>query len=281
MKSNKVFLATALILIARALIADDPPARETSPWQPYFRQIASEYTMTLDRGKPRTLKLLDQPIMKWSQPVRGGEDGSVFLWLDEKRPAVIATIFTWPHPSRGIAVTHELHTLVDEPLKGVWKQRTWTPPDKSIGWKPVPDVPAPGESAKIRDLELRRVARGFAATSENREGQNWQLRLLPTPIYRYDSDTADAVGSGALFGFVEGTDLEIVLLLEARATSDGPRWHYGLARMSDLRLIVRRNEQSVWEVDFSPYDVLNVAYFNGTAEYRREPPKIAAPDKPE
>jgi len=274
MKATIILLTAAILVVARGLLADDPPAAEASRWQSYFRQIASEYAMTTGGEKPRELKLLDQPIMKWSQPVRGGDDGSIFLWLDEKRPAVIGAFFIWPHASRGHGVSHELHTLADDPLKGVWKERTWTPPANSIRREPVPDAPAPAKSAKLRDFELRRLARRFTATSENRQGQTWQLRLLPHPIYRYDGETAESVGLGALFGFVEGTDLEIVLLLEARAMGDGPRWHFGFARLSDLRLKVRRDEQTVWDADFASYDVMTGAYCTGAIEYRRDPPEV-------
>jgi hypothetical protein len=278
MKATPALLTSVLFFVQPALRADDPAAAEASRWQAHFHQIASEYVMTTAGEKPRELTWLDRPIMKWTQPVRGGEHGSIFLWLDGKRPAAIGMIFTWPHPSRGQAVTHEVQTLADEPLKGVWKQRTWSPPGNSIRWEPMPDAPAPVESGKGRDLELRRISRRFNATSESRQGQKRELRLLPTPIYRYDSDAA--LGSGAMFGFVEGTDLETVLLVEARATDDGPRWHFGFARMSDLRLNARRDEQSVWEVNFASYDVMNAAYSNGTAEYLREPPQISVPGKP-
>jgi hypothetical protein len=55
-------------------------------------------------------------------------------------------------------------------------------------------------------------------------GQRTELRLLSTPVYRYQVD-------GALFAFVcaVATDPEAFLLLEARKTDEGPRLHYAFA----------------------------------------------------
>lgn len=48
----------------------------------------------------------------------------------------------------------------------------------------------------------------------------------------------------ALFAFVEGTDPEALLLLEARTTEGGHAWHYALARLNSagLRAYDRSNE---------------------------------------
>ena len=51
------------------------------------------------------------------------------------------------------------------------------------------------------------------------------LRLLTQPIYKYE--TADS--GGALFAFVEGTDPEVFLMIEARTVDAGSVWHYALA----------------------------------------------------
>ena len=101
------------------------------------------------------------------------------------------------------------------------------------------------------------------------------LRLLPRPIYRFDvdrqSETLAAqreVLDGALFGFVEGTDLEIVLSIRAAKTETGHRWEYALARMSDFRLAARHGDATVWEVDRASFDNPRVAYYCSTVENR-------------
>jgi len=56
--------------------AQEPAKPEESRWQAYFRHIAAAYTITAGGQPTRRLALHKQPIMKWSQPVRGGDDGA-------------------------------------------------------------------------------------------------------------------------------------------------------------------------------------------------------------
>ena len=51
---------------------------------------------------------------------------------------------------------------------------------------------------------------------------------------------------GALFALCQGTDVEIVLAIEARRTAQGYRWHYGCGDFSDYRLFVRLDDDEVW-----------------------------------
>jgi hypothetical protein len=122
---------------------------------------------------------------------------------------------------------------------------------------------------------MRELARQFSAESHNRDDRKWDLRLLPRPIYRFEIDqktepaAEQEVLDGALFGFVEGTDLEIVLSIRAAKTETGYRWEYALARMSDFRLAARHGDTTVWGVDFnSSYDDPLAAYRCPTVEVR-------------
>ena len=63
------------------------------------------------------------------------------------------------------------------------------------------------------------------------------MRLLRTPLYRYSAE-GEGVLDGGLFGYVLTTSPEALLLLEARDTEDGPRWHYAVSRMTVFGLTV-------------------------------------------
>jgi hypothetical protein len=94
---------------------------------------------------------------------------------------------------------------------------------------------------------LRSLSREFTGRSLSDAGQAWELRLLPQPLYRYESTDPDVL-DGALFTLVSsaGTDPEIILLLEARKTPTGPQWVYGAARFSDMNLWLKHKNQEVW-----------------------------------
>jgi hypothetical protein len=98
---------------------------------------------------------------------------------------------------------------------------------------------------------MRTLAREFAAElTDKRGGESVvrKLRLLDQPAYRYESLERDVI-DGGLFAFVEGTDPEAWLLLEAVNDKAGRHWRFALARMNIDALRVRRGDAIVrhWE----------------------------------
>jgi hypothetical protein len=273
---TSAFTAWTGWLLAAALVAGSPSAEEPraalSPWQAYLRKMAVDYDMVLQSDPPRSLTLHEEPVMKWAQPARGGDEGAVMLWLDRGRPAAIGTFFIWPTGDGTQSVTHELHLLSQQPLIGTWNTRRWMPPEKSIEWKQVPEGPAPIENDRQRQLQLRRVSRRFSGGSRNRQGETWTLRLLPQPLFSYEALPETDVAAGAVFGLVQGTDLEAVLLIERTTGTDHSPWRYACARMSDLKLTVSLDDTPVWNADFASYDTSSAPYCCATVEKHREPP---------
>jgi hypothetical protein len=260
---------------------DDKASEKLSGWQKLFRKQSAEYIITTDSADSASLQLVKDPILNWSQPVRGGAEGAVFVWTQDGRPLAIGTMFIYPmDDGKNQGVVHELHSLSTTPLVGKWHERVWTPPKDSVTWTTLSDVAPPGESPEQRLRQMRDLARSFNAESyDKKTGARWELRLLPRPIFRYDTGKGSDVQAadremldGALFGFIEGTDLEIVLLLQARRTTAGTHWEFALARMSDYRLVVRRQEKTVWEVPkIEFYDNSRLAYYCSRVEIRESP----------
>src|SRR5262245_3006347 len=254
---------------------DGEPSDELSAWQRLFLEHAAGYRFDLGGQKEAEVKLVPKPVLQWSQPVRGGADGAVFVWTQEGRPVAIGTLFIWPTADGRQGVTHELHSLSTAPFVATWRARKWTPPRDAVAWQPLAGMRAPAATAEQRLRQMRDAARQFQAESTDKKDQKWVLRLLPRPIYRYEMEGANAppeadrdVSDGALFGFVEGTDIEIVLAVQARKTEKGRQWEYALARMSDFRLKVSREGKLVWEVGPTGFDNPRVAYYCSTVETR-------------
>jgi hypothetical protein len=273
----KVLLLLACVAPCRELPADDKPAQKMSGWQRLFRKHAADYKIAVQGDDGGDAVLVPEPILQWSQPVRGGADGAVFVWALDGRPVAIGTFFIWPTLEGRQGVTHELHSLSQSPLIANWRDRRWTPPQDSVVWKPIPDAPVPAATGEQRLRQMRELSRQFTAESRDRDDRRWDLRPLARPIFRYGIDrkqdsaaTDHEVLDGALFGFVEGTDLEVVLSLQARKTTTGNRWEYALSRMSDFRLVAKLAETTVWEVELYDHSRPNprAAYYGSTVETR-------------
>jgi hypothetical protein len=132
-------------------------------------------------------------------------------------------------------VSYELHSLVQEPIQLSFAGRhRWTSKTKGFDWKSFADgTPPPAEKPAAQRLQSKQLARRFSANSTSDKNQRWELRPIPTPIYQYESKPA-GVTHGAIFAFCQGTDTEVILLIEAfQAESENIQttlqWRYGLA----------------------------------------------------
>jgi hypothetical protein len=96
---------------------------------------------------------------------------------------------------------------------------------------------------------MRALAREFSATTRDASDNRYTLRLLPQPLYRYES-TDPEVLDGALFAFVTsaGTDPEALFVIEARKPEGGatPVWHRALGRFTDRELSVHYKGNEVF-----------------------------------
>jgi hypothetical protein len=127
----------------------------------------------------------------------------------------------------------------------------WRPESAAANYRPLPDAPAVANSATKRLLQMKSLAARFAASDEfkisstDKETTRHELRLLPTPIYRYES--AVSAIDGAVFAFVHGTDPELFLVLEHTA-SEQPPWRYSLAPMTCWAVEAKLDGRIVWNV---------------------------------
>src|SRR5262249_51518819 len=120
-------------------------------------------------------------------------------------------------------------------------------PAKGVEFREIPDAPAPatGEAERLR--QMRDLAKRFSAREfYDITSQAYTLRLVPHPIDRY-ADAASGVVDGAIFAFANGTNPEVLLLIEARRRGDGaPSWSYAAAPLSRAQSTLRLGKQDVW-----------------------------------
>jgi hypothetical protein len=242
-----VLLFTLLLVPA----ADEAAAALAKRMLPVYVREAEAYKIAVASAPDRPLELKKEPVFEWSNPVRSGnQQGVVFLWLRDGRPAAIGSIFSEPEGRhKGRKVIHEFHALAPEKLvvtrpPGALNQ--WEP-QAGLERKELADAPAPAATPAARLLQMRQLAQEFSGDSVDNKGQHWDLRLLPAPLYRYPAAKAGVV-DGALFTFVStaGTDPEVLLLVEAKEDGGKLRWQFACGRFSDRSLSVKRKDTEVW-----------------------------------
>lgn len=254
-----------LLMLTTVLFAADEPAKALEQLQNLHVEEAGRWHMIV--GQAREAQLVLKPIYSWTNPLRsGGQNGGVYIWLDEGRPVVIGSIFSHPEAGQRV-VCHEFHAFTTLPLK----------PERDNAeqrWEPKAAVPLvrlegatkPEGSPARRLIQMRNLGREFTANSIDNEKERWELRLLAQPMYRYDKPKGN-VFDGSLFAFVTsaGTDPEVILALEAHHTADGDAWFYRALRFSDSDLRVQHHGKEVWS---SIRDDRNQLFFNPDHTYR-------------
>lgn len=246
----------AILLSAEALAddaaADDGLRERNKRLQALIEESVGWYELlpTADSRSP----LRPQTVLRWINASRGqqGEDILV-LWVHDGRPEAAATIF----PQMG-QLCHEFASLSrgSRLVAKAGEEVVWSPNAAGAEFRDVPNAPAPAESPTARRLQMKTLAERFKATMTgfNADGSDREeLRLLPTPAYRYDLKAAQAsypdLQDGAVFAFVQGTDPEVLLLLEAVRQDDRLRWQYALARATAAGLEVRLGDEVVWTAE--------------------------------
>lgn len=211
----------------------------------FMKRSAAVYALRFGGQETGKIELHAGPILRWNNPVSGISDGTVFIWTCEGRPEAAAQVFLVHRNTRWVQEFQSLSLL---PLVA---QRDgaaiWSPQSPGLESKPLLGAPSPAATAPRRLQQLRAMAREFSASVDFQGTTRYELRLLPNPLHRYGQDDAKIV-DGGMFAFVQGTNPEAFLLIEARPTENGAQWHYALAPMTSYAVEVRHKEQPVWSV---------------------------------
>src|SRR6185437_144183 len=255
----RIVLSTITVLATSAVArADEPAASEGSPREKrlaFLRSQVDKFEIKSEHGEQRLLHRGQQPVLRWSNPVRDFvNDGVTYLFLEGQRPRAIVTV--WVRSRESSLESGELWrehiTLSREPLTCRRDGAViWSPKTAEVVDEPLTDAAPPAQRPSQRLVQMRELARRFHAATYKTESAN-ELRLLSQPLYRYPSENTDVL-DGALFGFAEANDPEALLLLEAVAIDSGNQseWRYTLARSTSFRVVVRLDDREVFAVE--PY----------------------------
>jgi hypothetical protein len=198
-----------------------------------------------DRAHPFTF--VEAPVMRWTNPENLAKDGTIFLWTAGGRPQAILGLFTYDDEH----YSHEWQSLADGPLTAErGKDVEWSPAEAGVQFALVKGAEEPAPTAAGRLRQMKALAPKFSSTfvgfAENQQPQ--ELRMLPQPLYRYETGDSRQVLDGALFAFVQGTDPQSLLALEARSEGEAPRWQFAFVRMASGALTGRYEDQEVYSV---------------------------------
>lgn len=226
----------------------------------YLLGRQQQFTLMMQDAAKSRGELQSTPVFRWKNPVSGA-DGGVFLWTYQGRPVLLAK--THLNDKRRCYV---------ESMTPMTSQRFELRQGSSVYWSPASsdaqrhtfsDIDPPSDSKGLRLTQMRSVARKFRITSLWGEPTRteWELRLLTTPLHRYDSPSASVI-DGAIFGYAQGTNPEAVVIVEALRTEHGPIWEATPARLTGYEVKAWLNDKLVLQVPYQQQTRNNGPYFH-------------------
>jgi hypothetical protein len=182
-----------------------------------------------------------EPLLRYNDTPRGIVTASLWALGAEGRPRAVLVLEVYG----GTSMQYEFTCLTDPPKSAGTQGWRWAPRQADFSWLRIDDALSPHEAKKTRIRQLKQLTREFSASEEWR-GQTHQLRLMPQPIHQYEDD-AKGVLDGAIFVLAQGTNVEILMTVEARQDKDGTRhWEAGFSRLASASLNVTYRGKPFW-----------------------------------
>ncbi|QDV47778.1 hypothetical protein Enr13x_76900 [Stieleria neptunia] len=254
---HTVVVALFLLASISSSIAQQPPQPKSEVIRDRFAELAERISIAPAGRSQNPFTRHHQPALSWSNPERQTPAGAMFLWTASGRPQVALCLY----PDGEQVIDLEFQSLSEQALTADSdNQLLWQPAEPGVRWQPIEKAPRPARSAFLRLRQMRVLAREFSSKLVPPNKNPIELRLLDTPVYRYELDQPtggklgradDELIDGAVFTFVQGTDPEVLLLVEAHQDGDRQAWRYALARMSMVPTQVRHGETTIWETDWA------------------------------
>ncbi len=238
------WLALTLVLglfVGITASADDKTsvAKQRVEW---LRERVAAMSVVPTRESNEACKLHEEPIIKWSNPVSGGE-GAVFVWTSDGRPIALAKCHL---NSRKSLHVETLVSISDNRLRmSEAGQVSWEPAEPGVKFETLADLGVPADTESLRLAQMRRAAREFRFV-DNWVESEWELRLMPAPLLRYTS-ASEKIIDGALFAFAQGTNPEALVLVEAVESANGRVWRAAPSRLTAYQVRGWHNDRRVLE----------------------------------
>jgi hypothetical protein len=273
-------LATAFTALAIALGGSERNAGAQDPATPAVkndvsakrieemrRTVKAFETVAIEGEKRIPVPLEREPLHRWTDPTRGKPDGSLWVWRSSGRPvAAMAIELNLENLSKW---SFEFVSLSTGLVESSDDRLRWTPQKPGVVFQEIPGAPAPasGEAARLR--QIHDLAKRFSATEFwNVTSQHYPLRMLPHPIDRY-RDPASGLIDGAIFIIANGTNPEVLLLIEASRRGNGPpKWRYAAATLTTAAPTLKLDRKEVWTSPNKYGYLFQETYFFG--EMRRD-----------
>jgi hypothetical protein len=215
-----------------------------------MKAIADRFEISALRESPSPAKLIDKPLLRYNDSTRQQYDEStLWMWTERELPVALMGVEYYPKRKPEPRWLSEIVSLSGAKIgvarDGSWK---WEARQPGLIRQPVPDSSKPADTAVLRLTQGRQIRQRFTAHERESSDGRIELRPLSNPLYRF-KDEATGVLDGMIFAYANGTNPEVLLILEAvRDQANGNAgWTYGFAQMTGARVHASLDDREVWK----------------------------------
>lgn len=257
----------ALCTLAALLFTQSTPSTdaERADRLRRMRELASSFRLLSDAAKPDSaVPLIETPLLRYNDETRESHDSSLWIWSTGGRPTALLAIELYPEKPRGPRWLFEIASLSTGRIGA--RHATdldWTARGPGLAFRPLEGAPSPAEKPVRRMTQFKELHRRFTAHEKTPTEGRIELRPLPNPLFRY-ADAAAGVVDGAILSFANGTNPEVLLILEARTDkNETAGWQYALVQMSGAEVLAELDGESVWSQKEADPPAVRDGYVNG------------------
>lgn len=217
--------------------------------QSFFRKEVEAYEIAISDSNKK-LVLRPDPVINWKNPEVLNQ-GSLFVWMNDKRPAAIVSIFCYQSRDE-VRRRHEVISFSPQSLVARMEgQVVWKPGPADLKGFVVAEEMEVATTAPRRLTQMRTIARDIAGKHITIKQITKELRLMPQPLIRYEA-TEEGLIDGSIFALSTGTDPEILVMIEARNTNSEIKWHLIPFRSHYDLLEMSYKNTLIWTAPYVP-----------------------------
>lgn len=194
----------------------------------------------------RTVKqpLNETPLFRYHDARREILDAALWGYGTKGRPAALMKTEAYKVET-GEKWVFCFASLSDQIVSASWADgATYQATRPGLELRDLPGAPRPAPSANLRLIQIKRLTERFSAEIQNAEDDREPMRLMPTPICRYDNPEAGLI-DGAVFGYTMGTNPDVVLVIELHEEDGAKQWRCGAAGMTSAGFTLRLDQSEV------------------------------------
>jgi hypothetical protein len=241
----------ALLAFSSVAHADEPdglPASERAARLAQTRRVldAMKVYATAERnGTP--VARIDEPVLRYTDNTRLTTDSSLWIFGAAGRPTAIVAIEHYPKGADAKRWICEVASLSNERISVEYgREIDWTATKSGLELVRLEGAPAPAEQPAARMNQIKQLQRRFTAHEKASIEGRIELRPLAKPLYRYQ-DAENGIIDGAIVSFANGTNPEVLLVLEARQTrGEVAEWQFGLLQLTGEAVFGELDGKEIW-----------------------------------